>query len=61
MKRIHNQKISFLHSVKKHGILVIGMARELCNRGIVLDEGNIISDSEIEEAMLAYRAILKIE
>lgn len=38
----------------------LGLARELCNRGIVLDEGNIISDSEIEEAMIAYRNILKI-
>jgi len=36
------------------------LARELCNRGIVLDNGKLISDSDIEEAMIAYRGILKI-
>ena len=38
----------------------LGLARELCNRGIVLDNGKLISDSDIEEAMIAYRGILKI-
>ena len=39
----------------------LGLARELCNRGLVLDKGIIISDSDIEQAMLDYRRILKIE
>ena len=37
----------------------LGLARELCNRGLVLDNGEIISDDEIENAMLSYRDILK--
>jgi len=51
--------------VKNSGSVIIsthslGLARELCNRGIVLDNGKLISDSDIEEAMIAYRGILKM-
>ena len=37
----------------------LGLAREMCNRGLVLNEGSLIADSDIEGAMLAYRRILK--
>lgn len=37
----------------------LGLAREMCNRGLVLNEGSLIGDSDIEGAMLAYRRILK--
>ena len=37
----------------------LGLAREMCNRGLVLNEGSLIADSDIEAAMLAYRRILK--
>ena len=52
--------------VKKSGTVLIsthslGLAREMCSRGIVLENGEIICDGDIEEALLAYRAILKQE
>jgi ABC-type polysaccharide/polyol phosphate transport system ATPase subunit len=37
----------------------LGLARELCNRGLVIDRGKIVADAEIEDAMLAYRGLLK--
>jgi len=37
----------------------LGLARELCNKGIVLDAGKLAIFSEIEESMLAYRSIIK--
>lgn len=39
----------------------IGLARELCNRGLVLESAKLVSDEIIEEAMLAYRRVLKGE
>ena len=39
----------------------LGLARKMCSRGIVLEDGKIICDGGIEEALLAYRAILKQE
>ena len=52
--------------IQKSGCVIIsthsiGLARELCNRGLVLESGKIISDEKIEEAMLAYRKVLKGE
>lgn len=52
--------------VRKSGCAIIsthslGMAREMCNRGIVLNKGILVEDGEIEEAMLAYRKIIKSE
>ncbi len=50
--------------IRKSGCAIIsthslGLARELCSRGIVLDSNRLACDSEIEEAMLTYRGILK--
>lgn len=50
--------------VKRSGSVVmsthsLGLAREMCNRGLVLDHGKLIADEEVEEAMLEYRKILK--
>lgn len=50
--------------IQRSGCVIIsthslGLARELCNRGLVLEKANLVSDEEIEEAMLAYRGILK--
>ena len=36
----------------------IGLAREICNRGIVIDSGRITHDSEIEEALVGYRKLI---
>ena len=36
----------------------LGLARELCSRGLVIDRGEIVADAEIEDAMLAYRDLL---
>ena len=52
--------------IQKSGCVIIsthsiGLARELCNRGLVLESGKIVSDEKIEEAMLAYRKVLKGE
>ena len=52
--------------IEKSGCVIIsthsiGLARELCNRGLVLESGKIVSDEKIEEAMLAYRKVLKGE
>jgi len=50
--------------VEKSGSVImsthsLGLAREMCNRGLVLNKGSLIADSDIEGAMLAYRGILK--
>jgi ABC-type polysaccharide/polyol phosphate transport system ATPase subunit len=50
--------------IQRSGCVIIsthslGLARELCNRGLVLESANLVSDENIEEAMLAYRGILK--
>jgi len=37
----------------------LGLAREMCNRGLVLNEGSLVADGDIEDAMLAYRGLLK--
>jgi len=37
----------------------LGLAKEMCNRGLVLNEGSLVADSDIEGAMAAYRELLK--
>ena len=36
----------------------IGLAREICNRGIVVDNGKVVSDDEIENALGKYRELI---
>jgi len=36
----------------------IGLAREMCSRGIVLNEGSVIADEEIDEAIAAYTNLI---
>ena len=33
----------------------MGLARELCNRGILLDDGNLRYDGDIEDTIKEYR------
>ena len=36
----------------------LGLAKEICNRGLVLDSGKLQFDGEIEEALAKYRGIV---
>ena len=36
----------------------LGLAKEICNRGLVLDGGRLIFDGEIGEALSKYRSIV---
>ena len=36
----------------------IGLAKEICNRGLVVDSGKIVADEEINNAMLEYRKLI---
>ena len=36
----------------------LGLAKEICNRGLVLDAGGLVFDGEIEEALSKYRSIV---
>ncbi len=49
--------------VKRSGTVIIsthsiGLAREICNRGLVIERGKILSDSEIEESLWKYRELI---
>ena len=39
----------------------MGLARELCNRGILLDDGNLRYDGDIEDTIKEYRKIISEE
>jgi ABC-type polysaccharide/polyol phosphate transport system ATPase subunit len=52
---------SFMDSA---GIMIMashnaGMLRDFCNRGLVIHEGKILSDSGIEEAIATYQKLIK--
>jgi ABC-type polysaccharide/polyol phosphate transport system ATPase subunit len=36
----------------------LGLARQLCNRGLILDSGNLVFDGEIENALTKYRSLV---
>lgn len=36
----------------------LGLAKQLCNRGLVLDSGNMVFDGPIEDALIKYRSIV---
>ncbi len=59
-------KLRLREFLDKSGCVIIsthslGLARELCNKGIVIDSGKLVSYTDIEQAMLDYRGIIKAE
>jgi ABC-type polysaccharide/polyol phosphate transport system ATPase subunit len=61
-KRAQNRLIDFVNISKTVIISThsFGLAKQLCNSGIVLDSGKLLFFGEIEESMAAYRKILKM-
>ena len=49
--------------IKKSGSVIIsthslGLARQLCNRGLILDSGDLVFDGTIEDALAKYRTMV---
>ena len=39
----------------------MGLARELCNRGLVVNSGELVADAEMEDALTAYRKLISTD